>query len=464
MKHFNRAKLFHSKAAVNILILAVSAALLYSIISLYFCFHFFLHTEINGVNVSLKSKNSVAQGIRDYTGVYQLQLTERNGGTEKISGQEIKLQLNENEIPKIYQLQNSFQWVGSLFQEQRFEMDALYSYDETRLIRQINALNCLTEPVVQPKNVSFKYSNGSYEPVKEVYGTVIRKTTLVQAVKRSIENGCTHFDLEENQCYENPTYTLNSFKTHITQNLLNKYASTQITYRFGSEDEILNGSTVNKWLGIDGDLDVVINKTAVKKYVSDLSRKYDTVGTARDFKTSTGKTVTVKGGLYGWKIDQNSESEALYENIIQGDTITKEPVYSQKAFSRGENEIGSTYLEINITKQHVWFYVNGVLVVGGAVVTGNPYRGWSTVTGLYMLNYKQKGATLVGQGYESAVTYWMPFYGNIGLHDASWRSSFGGEIYKQRGTHGCVNAPFYLAKTIFEKIEEGTPIVCYEEA
>jgi hypothetical protein len=57
----------------------------------------------------------------------------------------------------------------------------------------------------------------------------------------------------------------------------------------------------------------------------------------------------------------------------------------------------------------------------------------------------------------------MPFYGNMGLHDASWRSSFGGDIYKRRGTHGCVNAPFYLAKTIYEIIEEGTPIISYEE-
>jgi hypothetical protein len=49
------------------------------------------------------------------------------------------------------------------------------------------------------------------------------------------------------------------------------------------------------------------------------------------------------------------------------------------------------------------------------------------------------------------------------LHDASWRSAFGGEIYKRNGTHGCVNAPFHLAKTIYENIEEGIPIICYEE-
>ena len=79
------------------------------------------------------------------------------------------------------------------------------------------------------------------------------------------------------------------------------------------------------------------------------------------------------------------------------------------------------------------------------------------------MNYKQKGATLKGAGYSSNVSYWMPFNGNIGLHDASWRSSFGGNIYKTNGTHGCVNMPKYLAKKIFENIKAGTPVICYSE-
>ena len=57
----------------------------------------------------------------------------------------------------------------------------------------------------------------------------------------------------------------------------------------------------------------------------------------------------------------------------------------------------------------------------------------------------------------------MPFNGNIGLHDASWRGAFGGNVYKNDGTHGCVNLPSYLAKKIFDNIEEGTPIICYTE-
>ena len=55
----------------------------------------------------------------------------------------------------------------------------------------------------------------------------------------------------------------------------------------------------------------------------------------------------------------------------------------------------------------------------------------------------------------------MPFNGGIGIHDATWRSSFGGNIYVAGGSHGCVNAPYSLANTIFNNIDSGTPVVCY---
>ena len=181
-----------------------------------------------------------------------------------------------------------------------------------------------------------------------------------------------------------------------------------------------------------------------------LFRSYDTVGAARNFKTSIGKIVEVKGGLYGWKINRADETKALLENIKLGKVLEKEPIYIQKALSRDENEIGNTYVEINITRQRLWFYKNGKLITQGAVVTGNPNKGYSTMLGTYMLNYKQKGAILIGPDYEAEVTYWMPFFGNIGIHDASWRYSFGGDIYKINGTHGCVNVPIYLAKRIFD--------------
>ncbi|MGX8701734.1 peptidoglycan binding domain-containing protein [Caproiciproducens sp.] len=464
MRHIDLKKLLKSGPAENIFISAASIALLYTLVSLYFCSHFFFNTEINGANVSLKAYGTADQAVRDYMKGYELQLTERNGETEKIAGHDIGLRYHEEVgISGIYPLQRPFQWISSLFEGKKYTINDLYLYNQDLLKKEIDQLSCSNRTAEEPKNVTFQYSNGFYEAVKEVYGNAILQDRLNKAVKTRIEKGEAKLNLEEEHCYKEPEYTLSSYKTHIVENLLNRYVSANITYRFDGKRETVNGDTIHKWITVSEDLGIAINQTAVKKYVIELSGKYDTVGAARSFKTSVGKTVAVKGGLYGWKIDRQAEAEALLENITRGEAVEKEPVYAQRALFRGEDEIGDTYLEINITKQHVWFYLDGKLLTNGSVVTGNPNRGWSTVTGVYMLNYKQEGAVLSGQGYEANVTYWMPFFGNTGLHDASWRYSFGGEIYKRNGTHGCINAPFYLAKTIFENIEVGTPIICYEE-
>jgi len=448
----------------KLIIPTASILLIYLLISVYFSKHFFFNTVINGADVSLKAHDDSGNMMRSYAKGYELQLIERNGETEAITGRDIGMQYNEkNSISKIYYMQASLKWIGSLFKIQSYYVKDLFVYNEGCLENEINELNCLNGDITEPQNVSFRYSNGAYEVIAEIYGNKVIRDKLNEAVKTGILKGETELDLNEKHCYENPKYTLSSDKTLKTKNLLDKCVSTNITYKFGDESEILDGNIINEWLRVDENLEVIISRTAAAKYVNGLSKKYDTVGIARKFKTSTNKVLEVKGGLYGWKIDQYAETKALLENIKRGEVLEKEPIYAQRALPGDKDEIGNTYVEINITRQHVWFYKNGRLIAQGSVVTGNPNRGYSTVVGTYMLNYKQKGATLTGPNYEAEVTYWMPFYGNIGLHDASWRHSFGGEIYKRNGTHGCVNAPRYLAKKIFENIEEGTPIVCYEE-
>lgn len=443
---------------------AASIIGIYFLISFYFFTHFCFNTEINGVWVSLKAHTQAPAMISQFIERYQLQLLERNKETEVIRRQDIDMKYNKNiTLSQFKRLQNPFLWMGSLFKDNIYSIDNLYSYNKESLNNKINSLKCLNTPVTKSQNPGFRYSGTSYEIIKERYGNEINVDCFVRLIDQYIATGKTQLDLNSMNCYINPKYTANSKKTFKTKNLLDKYASAKITYRFGTATEEVNGSLINRWLSVDGNLDVIINKPEIVEYIKALSKKYNTVGITREFQTSTGRKIEIGGGLYGWKMDCDTEAEALFGHIKRQDVLEKEPAYLQRAFSREGNEIGNTYLEINITRQHVWFYKNGKLIIQGAVVTGNPNRGNSTVLGVYMINYKQKGAILTGPGYESKVTYWMPFFGNIGLHDASWRYQFGGTIYKTRGTHGCVNAPLYLAKTVFENIEAGTPVIVYEE-
>lgn len=448
----------------KIVILIGVVVLFYLLVSLYFTRHFFFRTVINGVKLGGKSYGEAEQLIKNYLENYELQIIGRDGLTDTIKGSEIGLQYNDkNSIPKIYHLQKAFLWISPLLIDECYYVSDLYRYDENQLHRIIDKLAVINKGIVEPRNVYFKYFQGTYIEVEEIYGNTIIKERVINEIINCILKGNQRLVLDKKNCYLNPKYTLKSRKTESTKKLLNKYVTTKIIYQFGDQTEILDANTIHKWLKVDDNLDVMINEPAVINYIKNLSRKYDTVGVSRTFKTSTGKTVEVTGGLYGWQINQEEEKDTLVENIKTGKVIEREPIYSQRARIRGEDDIGDTYVEINITRQHLWYYKDGELIAAGPVVTGNPNRGYGTVTGTYMLNYKQKDAILVGPGYEADVTYWMPFFGSIGIHDASWRSSFGGEIYKTRGSHGCVNAPLHLARKIFENIEAGVPIICYEE-
>ena len=136
-------------------------------------------------------------------------------------------------------------------------------------------------------------------------------------------------------------------------------------------------------------------------------------------------------------------------------------MYSQTAKSRDVNDIGNSYVEIDLTKQHVWVYNDGEMVAESDCVSGNMSLNYGTPAGVYQITYKERNATLIGQGYNSKVSYWMPFNGNIGMHDATWRNSFGGTIYKSNGSHGCINLPLNNAKVIFENISAGIPVILY---
>lgn len=447
------------------IICIASLILIYLLSSLYFMNHFFFQTEINGINISLKTPENAAQKINSYLKNYQLQIIDQNGEAEIITGKSIGMQYNnKNHTSELRISAPSFQWIGSLFRKHQYDVMDLFTYNENELNTKINELNCFNKKeIIEPQNVAFQYINGCYEVMEEVYGNKIIKDKLIQDIKTSISKGNTSLYVDKKLYYENPKFTINSEKTFKTKNILDKYVSTIIIYELSDNYEMIDGNKISEWLKVDDNLDVLINKEAVMEYVKQLSLKYDTVGTARNFKTSIGKVIEVKGGLYGWKINQNAETKAILENIKLGEVIEREPVYTRMALSRGKDEIGNTYVEINITRQHLWFYKDGKLIAQGPVVTGNPNRGNATVLGIYMLNYKMKGETLSGPGYEAKVTYWMPFYGNIGIHDATWRYEFGGDIYKRKGTHGCVNTPLSLAKAVFENIEEGIPIICYEE-
>jgi hypothetical protein len=453
----------HMKVVIGVGISLCTLLVIYLGMSLYFMNHFYYGSEINCISVSGKSVAKVNKLMASKLQEYTLQLKERDGKSEQIKADEVGLKYNSaGEFMNFKDTQKPLRWITAFFNSDASKMKEEIKYDKERLKERVDKLSCF-EPnnIIEPKNASFKYSDNAYVIVDEVSGNKVNKEILYERVADAILKEETTIDLETIDCYIKPQYTSKSQKIIEVKDNLNKYATSKITYTFGDRKEILDGATIKNWLAVDENFVVTFNEGKVKEYVDSLASNYNTIGRKRGFNTSSQKTINVAGGDYGWSINKAKETQALIAAIKEGQNITKEPIYSQTALCRDSNDIGKTYVEIDMTKQHLWFYKNGELITQGDVVTGDVRLNRTTPPGIYSLKYKQKNAVLRGPGYAAPVSFWMPFNGGIGIHDASWRDEFGGNIYKTDGSHGCINSPFNLAKTIFENIQAGVPVVCY---
>ncbi len=424
---------------------------------------FFPGTIVNGINVSGLNCAQAQEAVNAGASTYTLTLIEDDGeNTETISGSDIGLHVeNDDNLQLILSGQNMITWGLEAFREKEYSISV--SYDEEKLRSVIDSLSCMDKSKwISPENAFVIYENGiGYQIVPEVPGNEISEDRLFEAVADAVCRMENTLSFREAGIYRAPEISAedNALKEQLA--LVQSYSDMTVTYKFGDQTEVLDGDTLSRWISVSRSGRRKIDREAVAEYIKELAKKYNTAYSSKTLKTSYGETVTIKNGYYGWMLDKETEVDKLMEIIGRGESTDREPVYLMEAASHGDPDYGDTYVEINLTAQHLFFYKDGELVIESDFVSGNPSRGNATPDGAYSLTYKERNATLKGQNYRTPVSYWMPFNGNVGMHDSSWRSTFGGSIYKTNGSHGCINLPPAVAATIYENIEQGIPVLCY---
>ena len=434
-------------------------------------FHrFVVGTIINGVPVSGMTTADAEAYIEGYfNGGYTLEIEDTEGVREAITDTSIGYTVDvTGDLEAILKEENDGGRVSGPGVEHRYTVDAELKYDEA-------ALRALLENMAFVKNASptsdayiTPYEEGkAFSIVPEVQGTEIDMDKLMAAVKDALNSQTRLLKVENLDCYRTIQVTADNADLNQMCANLNRYKDINITYVFGDQQEILPGLEAVEWIdGVSGST-VQVNQQKVAEYVKYLADKYDTYGKTHTFTSTSGRQVSVNGD-YGWQINQAEEAVALTRMVQNGTNQTREPAYSRTAASRTGNDFGTTYVEVDMGLQHIYMYENGTLIAEAPIVTGNVAKGWTTPEGLYTLYYKERDRVLRGPkradgtySYESPVSYWMPFNGGIGLHDASWRGKFGGEIYKNNGSHGCINIPPKTAAVIYEHVYKGIPILCF---
>lgn len=399
-------------------------------------------------------------------GQYSLRVIERQAdGTtleEKILGSEIGLSyVSTEQLQTILQEQNRFLWF--IKRDAVYETENVICYEEAALEEKIDGLSGFQKDFIREPADAYiaDYVSGSgFELVAEDPGNRLNRKKTIEVIRTAVDGLKNQVDLGEAGCYEEPRVTLEDAGLQETYAKLQNYVTAVITYTFGTEREVLDGDIVADWI-IREKNQVSLDPELVKEYVNSLRKKHDTVFHKRKFLTSYGEEVTIELGDYGWWMDVGQETEELIGLLEQGTRAERVPVYRQTAASYDSPDYGDTYVEINLTAQHLFLYQNGECVLESDFVSGNASRGNDTPAGIYGITYKERNATLNGETYSTPVSFWMPFNNNVGMHDASWRSEFGGKIYLTNGSHGCINLPYSIAQEIYEYVEKDTPVICY---
>lgn len=319
-----------------------------------------------------------------------------------------------------------------------------------------------SEEYTAPVNATLSLSEeGTYEIVPEVYGNTPLKDEVVAAITEAVSGGISEYTLSD-ECYAAPTVTADDEVLAQTLEKISSYCNATIQYEIEGAEESLSSADISAMLVIGDDYSVSIDSDKLTAFVQKLASTYNTYADVRSFQTSLGDIVEIGGGDYGWVIDKAKEAEQIKADLESGSPTTREPIYEQTAKQSGLDDIGNTYVEIDYTNQHLYYYEEGKLMLESDIVSGKLSNGNGSPDGVFKIVYKQSPATLVGEDYESAVSYFMPFAYNVGIHDADWRKGkFGGEIYKKSGSHGCINVPKETAEALYKMLETGTPVIAY---
>ena len=434
-------------------------------------------TVINGIGVGDLAPADIEERFRLSSENYSLTVKFR-GGTESLKGSDFDYRyVSSGETQQILDEQNPLMWgIASLGRGREYTVTLSTDFDRKQLEDAVRALPELQpENEIPPENAGLRFEeDGTFSIVPEVAGTTADADAVVKAVLKAADKRASLIDLTiADGIYEAPVVFADNPDLISQRDNLNAFLDTRVTYILpDGKTETLDRGTLRNWVSREDNgfyyIDPELVSGNVISLVHDLAQRTNVLHETRAFNSTAHGQVEVPCDPYGIVIDEAAESDQLFSELMNHTSAEREPVYSQKVTSLDPN-IGGTYIEVDISGQHVYYYRDGALVLDTPCVSGTYYDpSHRTPCGVYSIYYMEQDRTLHGTRYpdgsyeySSFVNYWMPFYQGCGLHDATWRGEFGGSIYLTSGSHGCVNLPLDKAKALYESIYVGLPVIVF---
>lgn len=436
--------------------------------SVYFQDRFFPNTKLGSIDVSFKSATEIEKVLTSQAEDYTLHVT-GNDFDLTLSADDLGFSFQkEADIDELYAGRNPWMWPVELFANHDITSKLVATYDDSVAGKTITkAIRAHNKDAEDTKNASIRFSKSKkkFVVVSESYGTKLQTDVTVQAIESAVVSMLDALELGKEHLVQ-PTIVADDAKVKKAVKKANKMIEADVTLKL-ADDVVaqVNADLISNWVILGDNADVSFDTSKMNDWVETVADSCDTVGTQRTYKRPDGKKITVSGGDYGWAVDHAALINLVKKDVEEGKTITEDIPTTTKGAAYngpGKRDWGKRFIDIDLGEQHVYFYdEKGKLIWESDCVSGLATADRSTPTGVYSINLKQSPSTLVGykngkKDYETKVSYWMPFVGNsVGLHDANWRSSFGGTIYKSNGSHGCINLPVKKAKKLYSLIEVG---------
>ena len=444
---------------------------------LYYNDKFLNGTMVNGSDVGGMTLQKANDQLSKKVNGQSLKLIFNDGQSEVLQSAQLGVSYNkDNSLNQLMKNQNKWAWFIGFFKNEKNTLTDLIQISDENLTNGIASMeHAKEENQIAPTDAYIQYKDGSFSIIEETLGSKFNIEELVKNIKVALSEGKQQLDVTKANGYVKPQVYKDDQDLNNQLKAANEYCLSAITYTTPKGKEIaLDGSTLITWLSKQDDgsytKDESVFKEKLTAFVKELASQYNSIGATRTFTGKDGQSHTVSGGTYGFRISTDSEVSALLKMINENKSENNRIPEHTGQLPSGENGgLGTTYLEINITKQHLWFVKDGSVVLESDFVSGkesDPTR--LTPRGTYYIYNKERNRVLRGTKqpngkyeYESPVSYWMPFNKGIGLHDASWRSTFGRDIYNNSGSHGCINLPTGFAGSLYSQIYVNLPVVVY---
>lgn len=459
-----------SNGIKTILLILNALIIVYLAGVIYFGDHFFPNTYIGEYNYSFKDRADIKADVQNIPVDIKFELDASDGTIITFDSESMgmKYKADSTYMPLNTDYIESFKWPVYLVKKDNIPMMVNVDYDMSKVMTYLSRQPQFDVHKGQKSTAKigdYNSETGEFEVITGESASRLDMKSTLQAIdsrlKGIIPEPAEFFiNLEEEGCYRTDSSSDEGNDEPKGLALANKYVSSNIVYKLPGGTEEVTGDMIAGWLVTNGEA-VAIDQAMIQKYVSEIAEKYNTLGKSYDFKCADGTVRNLKRLGFGWAIDVEEETKKLASDIEEGFVGEREPVYSSRGCVSDANDIGNSYVEVNMSAQHLYLWKDGAIILESDVVTGDMATGCATPMGIFSVKYKKYDTILRGRTWEDHVYYWMPFYGNYGMHDAEWRDRFGGDIFTNSGSHGCVNLPIPQAEVIFNTVTTNYPVICY---